>query len=131
VTSEAQFDELIANAGSKLVVVDCGATWCGASGSRVVSVPKFTPASSLTPCAAGPCKLFKPIFAQFADAYHAQAQFVAITGDLNPSTASLMKRLNVKSVPAFFFYKDGKQVQAFTGANKQGFRNNLSEYITL
>ncbi len=42
-----------------------------------------------------------------------------------------MKRLAVKSVPAFFFYKDGAQVSAFTGANKQGFRNQLAQFIPL
>ena len=80
---------------------------------------------------AGPCKLFKPTFVQFAEAYNSQASFISVVGDLNASTATLMKRLQVKSVPAFFFYKNGKEVSSFTGANKQGFRNNLSQFITI
>ena len=68
---------------------------------------------------------------QFAEAYNSQASFVSVVGDLNASTATLMKRLQVKSVPAFFFYKNGKEVSSFTGANKQGFRNNLSQSCRL
>ena len=79
----------------------------------------------------GPCKLFKPAYAAFAEAYQQQAVFVSIMGDANASTAALMKRLAVKSVPAFFFYKSGEQVAAFTGANKQGFRNQLAQFIPL
>ncbi len=58
----------------------------------------------------GPCKLFKPTFEQFAEAYHEQAVFVSVMGDANTSTAKLMKRLAVKSVPAFFFFREGQQV---------------------
>jgi thioredoxin-like negative regulator of GroEL len=92
--------------------------------------------SSLTPslclyALAGPCKLFKPTFVQFAEAYNSQASFISVVGDLNASTATLMKRLQVKSVPAFFFFKNGTEVAAFTGANKQGFRNNLSQFIQI
>ena len=79
----------------------------------------------------GPCKLFKPAYAAFAEAYQQQATFVTITGDANASTAALMKRMAVKSVPAFFFFKNGQQVAAFTGANKQGFRNQLAQFIPL
>ena len=56
---------------------------------------------------------------------------MSITGDANTSTAALMKRLGVKSVPAFFMHRGGAQVAAFTGANKQGFRNQLAQFITL
>lgn len=68
---------------------------------------------------------------QFAEAYNSQASFVSVVGDLNASTATLMKRLQVKSVPAFFFFKQGKEVSSFTGANKQGFRNNLAQFIQI
>jgi thioredoxin-like negative regulator of GroEL len=75
--------------------------------------------------------MFKPAYEQFAEAYVEKATFVTITGDANTSTAALMKRLSVKSVPAFFLYKDGAQVSAWTGANKQGFRNQLAQFIPL
>jgi hypothetical protein len=73
--------------------------------------------------------MFKPAYEQFAAAYLGQAVFISIMGDANGSTAALMKRLSVKSVPAFFFYKDQKVVTQFTGANKQGFRNQLGACI--
>ena len=46
-------------------------------------------------------------------------------GDANKDTAALMKRLEVKSVPAFFIFKQGAKVASWTGANKQGFRNQM------
>ncbi len=64
--------------------------------------------------------MFKPAYEQFAQGYSDKAVFTSIMGDANASTASIMKRLNVKSVPAFFYFKAGEQVAAFTGANKQG-----------
>ena len=75
--------------------------------------------------------MFKPAYEQFAQAYAKDAVFVTIMGDANDDTKGLMTRLGVKSVPAFFMYKDGKQVSAFTGANKQGFRNQLAQFLTL
>ena len=75
--------------------------------------------------------MFKPAYEQFAQAYAKDAVFVTIMGDANDDTKRLMTRLGVKSVPAFFMYKDGKQVSAFTGANKQGFRNQLAQFLTL
>lgn len=60
----------------------------------------------------GPCKMFKPTFAQFAEAYTEQTVFLSVMGDANASTAKLMKRLAVKAVPAFFFFKEGQQARA-------------------
>jgi thiol-disulfide isomerase/thioredoxin len=68
----------------------------------------------------GPCKMFKPAYEQFATAYEKQAVFTTIMGDANDDCKLLMTRMNVKSVPAFFFYRGGKEVSAFTGANKTG-----------
>ena len=64
--------------------------------------------------------MFKPAYEQFAQAYQAQAVFTTIMGDANDDCKLLMTRMNVKSVPAFFFYRGGKEVSAFTGANKTG-----------
>lgn len=100
--------------------------------------------------------MFKPTYGQFAEAYHDQARrscrrcaaslahfasppcpispqavFLNVTGDANKSTAALMKRLNVKSVPAFFLYRAGAQVGTFTGANKTAFRAQLKAHINL
>jgi hypothetical protein len=64
--------------------------------------------------------MFKPAYEQFAEAYAKDAVFTTIMGDANDDCKGLMTRLGVKSVPAFFFYRGGKQVAAFTGANKTG-----------
>ena len=69
--------------------------------------------------------MFKPAYEQFAEAYSKDAVFTTITGDANDDCKRLMTRLGVKSVPAFFFYRGGKQISAFTGANKTAFRNQL------
>lgn len=50
---------------------------------------------------------------------------MSVMGDANKDTAALMKRLEVKSVPAFFIFKQGAKVASWTGANKQGFRNQM------
>jgi len=52
-------------------------------------------------------------------------------GDINNECKQLMSKLGVKSVPAFFFFKGGKQVSSFTGANKTAFRTQLAQFIKL
>jgi len=105
VDSEEAFDKVMNASGDKLVVLNCSATWCG------------------------PCKLFKPTYGLFAEEYADKATFLSVTGDLNGSTTKLMKRLGVKAVPSFFFYKNGEQVSTFSGANKTGFRNHLASLL--
>ncbi len=70
--------------------------------------------------------MFAPVYAQFAEAYHGSATFVTVVGDKTPENTALMKRLGIKSVPHFIFYRGGQQVASFAGANKQGFRNQLT-----
>lgn len=66
-----------------------------------------------------------------AQAYGKQALFLSVLGDASESNAALMTRLGVTEFPRFFIYKEGKQVASWTGVNKQGFRNNLSQYVKL
>ena len=89
IDGEEAFDAVMASSGDRLVILNCSATWCG------------------------PCKLFKPTYNLFAEEY-TQAHFLSVTGDKNESTNKLMKRLAVKTVPAFFFYKNGEQVSGPT-----------------
>lgn len=95
----------MAASGERLVILNCSATWCG------------------------PCKLFKPTYNLFAEEYDKKARFLSVTGDKNESTNKLMRRLEVKTVPAFFFFKNGKEVSKFSGANKTGFRNHLTSLL--
>ena len=119
IDGQAAYDSILASTpADKLLVVECSATWCAPlAGNR-----RQYRALSLTLLAArcGPCKMFKPAYEQFAQAYSKDAVFTTIMGDANDDCKLLMTRLNVKSVPAFFFYRGGKQVSAFTGANKTG-----------
>eukprot|EP00009_Paramoeba_aestuarina_P001783 CAMPEP_0201506572 /NCGR_PEP_ID=MMETSP0161_2-20130828/486_1 /ASSEMBLY_ACC=CAM_ASM_000251 /TAXON_ID=180227 /ORGANISM="Neoparamoeba aestuarina, Strain SoJaBio B1-5/56/2" /LENGTH=105 /DNA_ID=CAMNT_0047900707 /DNA_START=88 /DNA_END=405 /DNA_ORIENTATION=- len=95
VTDKAEYDQI--TKGSGLVVVDFGATWCG------------------------PCKKIAPTFASIAGE-HSDATFLKVDIDDAEEIASVLK---VASVPTFIFYKDGEQVERFSGANA----NKLKEAV--
>ena len=72
-----------------LVVVDFTATWCG------------------------PCKKITPMYNQLNSEYN-KALFLKIDVDDNEETTS---ELNITAMPTFQFYKSGKKVEQFSGAD--------------
>ncbi|XP_025917320.1 thioredoxin isoform X1 [Apteryx rowi] len=91
VLNESEFEAELKSAGEKLVVVDFSATWCG------------------------PCKMIKPFFHSLCDKF-ADVVFIEIDVDDAQDVAA---HCDVKCMPTFQFYKNGKKVQEFSGANKE------------
>ena len=60
----------------------------------------------------GPCRMVAPIVDELADDYAGRLKVVKINVDENTELAA---QYRVTSIPAFLVFKDGKQLEAFTG----------------
>eukprot|EP00286_Rhodomonas_abbreviata_P016821 CAMPEP_0181319238 /NCGR_PEP_ID=MMETSP1101-20121128/17460_1 /TAXON_ID=46948 /ORGANISM="Rhodomonas abbreviata, Strain Caron Lab Isolate" /LENGTH=131 /DNA_ID=CAMNT_0023426815 /DNA_START=22 /DNA_END=417 /DNA_ORIENTATION=+ len=88
IPTEEEFDELLKDAGTKTVVVDFTATWCG------------------------PCKKIAPLFTKLSTENEG-AIFVKVDVDDN---AEISERYGVSAMPTFMAFKDGKKLGELTGA---------------
>jgi thioredoxin 2 len=86
---DASFNNLVLNSGTPLVVVDFYASWCG------------------------PCKMFAPVFDNFANTHTGEARAVKIDVDKNPGVVS---RYQIQSMPTLLIFKNGKEVKRISGA---------------
>nr|XP_015201269.1 PREDICTED: thioredoxin [Lepisosteus oculatus] len=89
--SQTAFDQALKDAGSKLVVVDFTAMWCG------------------------PCQTIGPFFKDLAKKY-TDVVFLKVDVDDAQDVAS---HCEIKCMPTFQFYKNGIKVDEFAGANKE------------
>ncbi|KAL5470873.1 hypothetical protein EMCRGX_G028919 [Ephydatia muelleri] len=87
--TKSEFDAALAGAGGKLVVVDFTASWCG------------------------PCQRIAPIYENFSKTY-CDVLFYKVDVDENSDTS---ESEGIQAMPTFIFYKNGKKVETFTGAN--------------
>jgi len=95
--SEDSYRAALHAAGDRLVVVDCFASWCG------------------------PCIQMAPIFERFAGEFP-DVVFIKMDMDQVPS---LKSELSVWALPTFVFFKHGKKVGSFMGANTTLLRRGL------
>ena len=86
--SREQYQDAIKQPG--FLVIDAFATWCG------------------------PCKVIAPEIVKLSDA-HPNARFYKVDVDDQPEIAA---ELEVRAMPTFIFFKDGKRIQQVVGANK-------------
>ncbi|XP_014164260.1 thioredoxin [Geospiza fortis] len=100
-TSGVEFEAELQSAGEKLIVVDFSATWCG------------------------PCKMIKPFFHSLCEKY-GDVIFIEIDVDDAQDVAS---HCDVKCMPTFQFYKNGKKVQEFSGANKEKLEETIKSLV--
>mmetsp|Transcript_15104 Transcript_15104/g.20844 ORF Transcript_15104/g.20844 Transcript_15104/m.20844 type:complete len:204 (+) Transcript_15104:85-696(+) len=100
VKSEADFDSLVEKHPNHLVILNCSLTACG------------------------PCKLLYPSYELFAENY-TDCIFGYCVGDENESTKALFSRLNVSTVPAFQFYRNGEMEWQYVGSNKKMLRETI------
>eukprot|EP01116_Phalansterium_solitarium_P018830 TRINITY_DN5112_c0_g1_i1.p1 TRINITY_DN5112_c0_g1~~TRINITY_DN5112_c0_g1_i1.p1 ORF type:complete len:627 (+),score=225.12 TRINITY_DN5112_c0_g1_i1:79-1881(+) len=98
--SDGQLKSELKKAGSKLVVVDFTASWCG------------------------PCKSIAPRFAELSQKY-TDVLFLKVDVDQCPNTAS---ENNVRGVPTFHFYKNEQKVAEFSGADERQLVANIEKY---
>ena len=81
-----QFDTLMKESG--LVVADFSATWCG------------------------PCKMLAPVIEEAERQFEGKCKIVNIDVD---ESSDLAQRFGIMAVPTVITFKDGKQVDAFSG----------------
>ena len=82
------------------VIVDFWAPWCG------------------------PCSMVGPILEDIADKYGEQIKVVKINVDTNTEIA---RQYNIMSIPAIFFFKDGKLVEQIIGTQPKAIFINIVE----
>uniref|UniRef100_A0A7M4FC53 Thioredoxin n=1 Tax=Crocodylus porosus TaxID=8502 RepID=A0A7M4FC53_CROPO len=98
---EAEFEAELAAAGDKLVVIDFSAIWCG------------------------PCKMIKPFFHGLVEKYK-NVVFLEVDVD---DAQDVAEHCQIKCMPTFLFYKSGKRVKEFSGANKEKLEENIKELM--
>lgn len=91
IENKSQFDQVLKDAGSQLVVVDFSAEWCG------------------------PCKGIKPFYHALSEKY-SDVVFLEVDVD---DAMDVAESCGINCMPTFHFYKDGVKVHDFSGANKE------------
>uniref|UniRef100_A0A1A8K9Z9 Thioredoxin n=1 Tax=Nothobranchius kuhntae TaxID=321403 RepID=A0A1A8K9Z9_NOTKU len=99
IKNKEEFDKLLQEAGDTLVVVDFTATWCG------------------------PCKMIGPHVDKMAEQYK-DVIFVKVDVDEAEDVSS---SCGISCMPTFHFYKNGKKVHEFSGANKDTLEAKVAE----
>ncbi|XP_004638509.1 thioredoxin-like [Octodon degus] len=95
------FQEALAAAGDKLVVVDFSDMWCG------------------------PCKMIKPFFHSPSEKYSNMWLLAVDVDDCRDVAADC----EVKCIPTFQYFKKVKKVSKFSGANKEKLEATINEVI--
>jgi thioredoxin 1 len=95
--SEADYYAALALAGDRLVVVDCYASWCP------------------------PCRQIAPVFSALA-LHYTDVVFLKVDMEAAPG---LKGALGVWALPTFLFFRYGKKVGSFMGANERLLRRGL------
>ena len=75
----------------------------------------------------GPCKVMKPIFAEFEEEYGDRIEFESVDVE---AEGALAAEYEVMSIPAFVLLKDGEEIARRLGAMpKETFRDWLEENL--
>jgi len=97
VKDSEEFEKQLADAGSKLVVVDFYATWCG------------------------PCKQISPKIEALSGELP-NVVFLKVDVDECEDVAVKYK---ISCMPTFIFFRNGEQVDSFSGANEPKLRETI------
>ncbi|KAM3246302.1 TPR repeat-containing thioredoxin TDX isoform X1 [Capsicum annuum] len=89
-----------ASAASRLAILYFTATWCG------------------------PCRFISPFYTSLPGKY---PKVAFLKADIDEAR-DVASRWNVSSVPAFFFIKDGKEVDRVVGADKNSLEKKIAQY---
>jgi len=100
VRDESDLATQLREAGSRLVVIDFFAEWCG------------------------PCKMISPLVEQLASQL-TDVVFLKVDVDQNPEIAATYA---VRSMPTFVFIKSGRKVDSFSGANYEKLKDTVYRY---
>ncbi|XP_070541288.1 thioredoxin-like [Ptychodera flava] len=99
VKTKDAFDAELKNAGSKLVTVDFTAAWCP------------------------PCQSIGPKFEALSDEI-TDVVFLKVDVDDNSETA---ETYNISAMPTFVFFKNGKELERFSGASEEKLRATIAK----
>ncbi len=100
--NDSNFEELVVKE-SKLVVLDCGATWCG------------------------PCQHIAPIIDELAKEYEGKAVVAKCDVDEAPEIPS---KFGIRNVPTVLFLKNGNLLDKMVGANsKNAYKEKIEQYL--
>jgi len=102
INDENDYGTQLQNAGSKLVVVDFFATWCG------------------------PCKNIAPFIEELETKYP-NADFLKVDVEKCPNLA---ERLGITAMPTFIFYKNREKVTTVRGANPTVLEDKLKQFYS-
>ncbi|XP_005111329.1 thioredoxin-like protein 1 isoform X1 [Aplysia californica] len=102
VSNDADFASELANAGTKLVVADYFATWCG------------------------PCRAIAPAFADMSTRYP-KAVFLKVDVDQCQETA---QREGVSAMPTFIFYRNKVKVDLMRGADASMLEEKIKKWYS-
>nr|CAB3264381.1 thioredoxin-2 [Phallusia mammillata] len=97
VTCLSDLDSALSEAGSKLVVVDFFATWCG------------------------PCKVIGPKLEELSNTL----DFVALKVDVD-NAEDVAGKYEIKAMPTFIFFKNGQKVGEMVGANAEKLKQEIN-----
>nr|CAD7458387.1 unnamed protein product [Timema tahoe] len=100
INDDSHFQSEMSASGTKLVVVDYTATWCG------------------------PCQRIAPHFEQFARKYP-RACFLKVDVDKCQETAA---NQGVSAMPTFIFYRNKTKIDRIQGANHEALENKIQQY---
>jgi|EP00945_MAST-04E_sp_MAST-4E-sp1_P001202 thioredoxin 1 len=100
VANEAEFQETLASAGEKAVVVDFTATWCG------------------------PCQMIGPKFVAMAEEF-SNVIFIKVDVDQCDETA---QNCGISAMPTFQVYKNKEKAEELVGANEAKLREMIAKY---
>ena len=96
----SDFNTQLENAGSKLVVVDFYADWCG------------------------PCKMISPKVVEMAKEF-GTVVFLKVDVDSNEETA---EKYEIRAMPTFLFIKNKEKIDSFAGANETKLREMIEKF---
>ncbi len=75
----------------------------------------------------GPCRQIAPVFKQLAkQTGQENAVFVKINTNM---VHELSGRYNIRSIPTFIFFHDGKKIDTIQGASEQGLRQSINSAV--
>jgi len=100
ISSGTQFDTELRNAGTKAVIVDFTASWCG------------------------PCQRIKPKFIELSNT---TPSVVFLSVDVD-EVADVAQKYGIEAMPTFKIFKNGTEVEMMRGANEAGLTNVINKY---
>ncbi|KAJ3186156.1 hypothetical protein HDU85_007595 [Gaertneriomyces sp. JEL0708] len=100
ITSKAEYQSLLQTAGSKLVVIDFTAAWCG------------------------PCQMMKPVFAELSTQFR-HVVFAQVDVD---NVQEVAQEAGVESMPTFQLFKANQKIAELKGANPTGLKSLIQEH---